>query len=80
MGARSVGRWLFGGALGMSSSPHLDPGLDFPAYSVVYLLRAGHLGGAKRKLVDLLHSQITAAGRWGGRFSLSLFFFSQHCF
>lgn len=40
----------------MSSSPHLDPGLDFSvqnlAYSVVFLLKSGHLVGAKRKLVD----------------------------
>lgn len=34
------------------------------AFSVVYLLKAGHLVSAKRKPVDLLHSQIAAAERW----------------
>lgn len=35
-------------AFGLSSSPHLDTGLDLQvqslAYSVVFLLKAGHLG------------------------------------
>lgn len=71
MGPRD--RWAFIPALVSwralrSSSPQLDPGLDFPVwnltYSGLFLLKAGHLVGAKRKLVDFSHSQITAAERW----------------